>query len=73
MNDDEKIEVDGINYTLRDLQQLIRSIKKGCPIECMPLSALQRIECDRRIEMDRENERIKQEQYQQRIIQKDIE
>ena len=50
-DDNEKIEVDGLYYTVREVRQLIRGIKKGCPVECMPMHELQRIEYIRRSEM----------------------
>lgn len=50
-DDNEKIQVDDIYYTLREVRFLIRSIKKGCPVECMPLHELQRIEHIRRDEI----------------------
>lgn len=50
-DDNEEIEVDGINYSVRILRQIIRGIKKGCPVECSTLPALQQFERDRRNEM----------------------
>ena len=62
-DDNEEIEIDGIQYRVSDLRQLIRSIKKGCPIECLPLSALLDIERNRQREVDEHLAGIKQEQY----------
>jgi len=73
VDDNDKIEIDGIQYTVFELRQLVRSIKKGCTGECVPLSALQLIERDRREEMDRYDEAIRQQQIIDEKIRKDIE
>lgn len=51
-DENETFEIDGIQYRLFDMRQIIRSIKKGCPLECLTLSSLQFIERSRRTEMD---------------------
>ena len=61
-DDDEEIEVDGINYPVRIVRQLIRGIKGGCPIQCSALSALQSFEHDRREQMELANGVIAEQQ-----------
>ena len=51
-DENETLEVDGIDYPMRILRQLIRGIKTGCSDQCSTVSALQQFELDRRREVD---------------------